>query len=44
MVNIMTYDEMMNTLASSNPWTLKLTFFCWLGHLKVSFYYPTSHK
>ena len=21
-----------------------LFFFCWLGHLKMSFYYPTSHK
>ena len=21
-----------------------LGFFCWLGHLKMSFYYPSSHK
>ena len=20
------------------------TFFCWLGHLKMSFYYPSSHR
>ena len=19
-------------------------FFCWLGHLKMSFYYPSSHR